>query len=110
MHWLQNLELPNNTFAPVPFSEPSRAMAQAELVEHYGISPFENLNIADARVCDMSVDSIRSVPVGTSTRSTCDRLGRGQGQPLIKGQRDTPRNNPSQEYYSRLCLCLQHRM
>lgn len=58
----------------MPLADPSRPRAQAELMDHNRVSALQNLDIADARVCNVRMDAIGTMPGRAGPRSTRNRL------------------------------------
>ena len=64
----------NDAVAAAPLALAARALADAELVDEYGISPLEDLDVADARVGDVRVHARGAVPGRACARSASDCL------------------------------------
>jgi hypothetical protein len=58
----QKLDLSDNSFTSVPFTDSSRSTAQTELVDHDRVSAFQNLDVSDSSVGDVSVYTVGPVP------------------------------------------------
>jgi hypothetical protein len=71
---LKDFDLSGNSFSTLPFPFPTRARPKTETMEHYRISPFQDLNITDACVSNVSVNTVCAVPAISSTRTPSDGL------------------------------------
>jgi hypothetical protein len=58
----------------MPLADTPRARAQAELMDHNRVSALQNLDIADARVRDVRMDAVGTMPGRAGPRSARDRL------------------------------------
>ena len=76
LHWLHELNVSDDAFSAMPLANTAGARAQSELMQHDGISSLENFNVAYSSIGDMSVYSVRAMPIGSCSGSTCDCLGK----------------------------------
>ena len=81
---LRELDVPDDAVAAVELPLPAGALAHAEAVDHDGVPPLEDLDVADAGVRDVRVHARRAVPGWACAGSACDRLWSVCGRPFAR--------------------------
>lgn len=71
---LKELDVAHNAVTPAPLALPARALADPELVHDEWVTPLKDLDVADARVRNVRVHAVCTVPARAGARTTCDRL------------------------------------